>query len=256
MLRYPLQSMNPDMFSVIDPVSVADYRCPCCIGKLEANGSRLYETLVEHVLDPNNETPNYRPTLRCSNHSCITYKNVFWSDAGEEFTEVERHHTYTKMMAAASGNLAPFGSYQRMANVKYSDANRKWYKFGLFGIKIEYDLEVDYTGTIRHKTINRIELTLPDGRGDYQVKNLVIVDTYRQWKVFNESVRRLEKNLTGDSTEDTSPGFNRTSIQSSIASVTTRNNGKDTWRRNLRWIMRTFYMSRLQRMDIEVELLK
>jgi hypothetical protein len=53
--------------------------CPVC-GHFLVNGElKRYETLNQHVCDPNAES-ELAPTLICNNKNCKTYNKGFWSD--------------------------------------------------------------------------------------------------------------------------------------------------------------------------------
>lgn len=58
--------------------------CPNCLKPLvRSKDTRRYETLMEHVTDPNGTSPE-RTYLYCSNEDCcLRDGNAFWSDDGE-----------------------------------------------------------------------------------------------------------------------------------------------------------------------------
>ena len=55
-----------------------DNNCPLCGSKLIEGPLRSYETLLEHVSDPNEEDIPPRPTLICGNPECIACGTEFW----------------------------------------------------------------------------------------------------------------------------------------------------------------------------------
>jgi hypothetical protein len=56
--------------------------CPVCSTELIHGKKMLYETLCEHVCDPNgyNSCPSVRGTWVCPNEDCMLYQVGFWSD--------------------------------------------------------------------------------------------------------------------------------------------------------------------------------
>jgi len=55
-------------------------RCPEC-GKAVSQGKdKVYETLCEHVLDPNSTDQIARPTWICTNPKCRTFNKGYWAD--------------------------------------------------------------------------------------------------------------------------------------------------------------------------------
>ena len=53
-------------------------KCPVCSTDLATGVPRAYETLCEHVFDPNG-MPLEKPTLVCTNHKCMTFGRGFWA---------------------------------------------------------------------------------------------------------------------------------------------------------------------------------
>ena len=54
--------------------------CPLCGRPLSWGIRRPYETLDDHVSNPNMEAYPLRPTLVCTNEECITFSKGFWSE--------------------------------------------------------------------------------------------------------------------------------------------------------------------------------
>lgn len=58
--------------------------CPKCHKPLISGKEQRYETLSEHVCDPNNTTRPLRPTLVCNNINCPASKeDIFWDSYGD-----------------------------------------------------------------------------------------------------------------------------------------------------------------------------
>jgi hypothetical protein len=58
--------------------------CPFCKKELRSGEMKRYETLVDHVSDPNMETHPPRPTLVCE---CEAAKGSFWDEWGDCYTK-------------------------------------------------------------------------------------------------------------------------------------------------------------------------
>lgn len=66
-------------------------RCPFCKGILKYGGLEYYETLCEHVCDPNGDHGTYnRPIFICD---CSISENCFWDPDGDFYTnELSKGH--------------------------------------------------------------------------------------------------------------------------------------------------------------------
>jgi hypothetical protein len=56
--------------------------CPKCEDSLSVSKLQRYETLVEHVMDPN-QAPSLKPTFRCTN-KCYP-RRIFWDKSGDVY---------------------------------------------------------------------------------------------------------------------------------------------------------------------------
>lgn len=66
-------------------------RCLFCTAILKPGPKEVYETLVEHAFDPNNEDIILRDTFVCG---CSISYNCFWNPDGEFYTgNLSRGHT-------------------------------------------------------------------------------------------------------------------------------------------------------------------
>ena len=60
--------------------------CPKCNVKLTKGEDKEFETLSDHVCDPNKESYPLRPTWECTNKSCPASKeDIFWDDMGDYY---------------------------------------------------------------------------------------------------------------------------------------------------------------------------
>lgn len=62
-------------------------KCPVCEKILIPGKKERYETLCDHVSDPNKEDYPERNTYVCPNEYCIFYENAFWDDMGDLYTK-------------------------------------------------------------------------------------------------------------------------------------------------------------------------
>jgi len=61
--------------------------CPKCHKELISGEDKEFETLSEHVCDPNQESFPLRATWICVNKNCpVSKENVFWDDNGEYYS--------------------------------------------------------------------------------------------------------------------------------------------------------------------------
>ena len=66
---------------VLEAMDLDTYWCPNCLTRLVPNKLKCYETITEHVFDPN-ATPPLRDTFVCPEVDCIFYHNGFWGFDG------------------------------------------------------------------------------------------------------------------------------------------------------------------------------
>jgi hypothetical protein len=72
-----------------------EYLCPFCGNKLARGEDEEYETLMEHVEDPNGEygDPGKRETWVCS---CSMSVQSFWDAMGDFYTDAYMHASVLK----------------------------------------------------------------------------------------------------------------------------------------------------------------
>jgi len=96
-------------------------KCPACYTKLVAGKPELYQTLNEHVADPNGECPP-RPTYRCPG---ATWRRAycpmvgFWDPDGDYYYGfVCRIPEHTEALGSMQAEIrTELAEQQRMANV-------------------------------------------------------------------------------------------------------------------------------------------
>ena len=60
-------------------------KCPICKSILYQDEWKEYETLLEHVSDPNIEKYPLRPTYKCPNPVCIAFGIGYWGIMGGHY---------------------------------------------------------------------------------------------------------------------------------------------------------------------------
>lgn len=128
------------------------FHCPVCRATLEiSEDKKVYETLDEHVSDPNGELPA-RHYLLCPNETCIANeRKVFWDWYGD---------VYTKGFFRFSDHCiqkidSPFGSFSRQSAIEIYKIGLKdkthlspWLTFRLIQLYIEYHYKANTDGDV------------------------------------------------------------------------------------------------------------
>jgi hypothetical protein len=99
--------------------------CPACKSKLVLGGLKKYETLLDHVSDPNGESEPAH-TFICVNPECeVSKRDCFWDTMGEFFSRFN-----PKEIKFINNNDAPFGSFQRELNAQLHSEKRHYFYIG------------------------------------------------------------------------------------------------------------------------------
>jgi hypothetical protein len=61
-------------------------KCPFCENELVPGENRRYETLIDHVFSPNQESFSLRPTWVCANNNCSESSDSFWDEFGDFYS--------------------------------------------------------------------------------------------------------------------------------------------------------------------------
>jgi hypothetical protein len=112
------------MTSHYDLLTNYDMLCPVCRTRLVPGERLRYETLDEHVCNPNGKSP-VRITFVCPKETCEAHvKEVFWANDGEG----PYMKNYRDECAWQDGNPVPFNSYHRASYfaISYHDEDRKF----------------------------------------------------------------------------------------------------------------------------------
>ena len=146
-----------------------NWLCPACKSKVIITGERKFETLSEHVSDPNMENYPLRDAYQCSDENCMTRKNnIFWDYMGDRYGYVKTVSCMDDDKLFIDLNDAPFGSHTRKANVEiYKKGLKKQAYlspiFCLFFLQpfIEYNYEANEQGEVLKKSL-KIKFLKPD----------------------------------------------------------------------------------------------
>lgn len=107
--------------------------CPCCKKPLVEGKSRVFETLADHVSDPNNEQGlPARETWECGHEYCALYKNSFWDWYGDFYSKL--HHRLTRALAKDLG-----GPYEKSDSL---------YALNSYCLKHHMDTAADWNGFV------------------------------------------------------------------------------------------------------------
>ncbi|MFW5847815.1 MAG: hypothetical protein ACOCVF_02765 [bacterium] len=101
-----------------------DWKCPACKSKMIMAGQCEYETLGDHVFDPNKESYPPRDYYICSDEKCFTREyNIFWDYMGDRYGSIP-YEIIRKWGIKdcdelfIDSNDSPFGSNGRKSNVE------------------------------------------------------------------------------------------------------------------------------------------
>lgn len=182
-----------------------NWKCPACMEKMTMDSQREYETLGDHVSDPNRKSHPLRDSYICSDEKCITRKyNVFWDYMGDRYGYIPyndvKKYGYTDCdQLFINENDAPFGSHSRKSNVEiYKKGLKKeiWLHrmFGgwFFQPFIEFHYKSNEQGDVLKKTFS-LKFVKRYGRSD----GCLVSFWYGTWKYlywgFKNHIRNYKK---------------------------------------------------------------
>ncbi len=112
--------------------------CPVCRSPLVEHEPQRLQSLSEHVSDPNGE-PSLKMAFVCMDPACLSHKSEMrWTDSGERYGGFDFEGKFI------GDNDAPFGTYQRQANVEIYKQGLKEYRTLCTIGDIRFDLEYHY----------------------------------------------------------------------------------------------------------------
>lgn len=135
-------------------------RCPVCKSDLIfGEGKRAYQTLVEHVCDPNSDV-NEKDYLICSNKDCEIGSHLFWDDFGDAYSFDNSYFELKERF----GKLYPYGSFRMKSWVEHEKTDENFTLLNLFFIKwrIVFQYEADTNGNVLSKK-PKIETSIRKG---------------------------------------------------------------------------------------------
>lgn len=201
------------------------WKCPCCMNYIIDGPKERYQTLDEHVCNPNGQSP-MRTTLICSNEKCITRKNdTFWDSYGDMYGGIGIEDS-----EFINSNNSPFGSLGRKLNVEI-------YKVGLkkktylppflllwfYQPVIEYTYKADEFGNVLKRGFNIIYLKKDDGHFN-NTYCIHVTPFWRTWKFlwdrFKRNINRYEDDLNSRHLESAfKPSYNRAWVYRSFEKI-------------------------------------
>jgi hypothetical protein len=192
-----------------------DWKCPICKSPVKIAGQESYETLSEHVTDPNATSQPKRDAYKCTNQECIcndSKHDVFWSYNGE---------MYGGFMIDdeefIGENNAPFGSFERKMNVEIGKDGLKseiylhpaWCLW-LLQPYIEYHYKGDVMGNVVKKWFT-VEFLKKNERGEYSYKFSTCWSTWKhKWFDFYSKIKAYKEHKQLNVLKSAfKPAFNR-----------------------------------------------
>lgn len=137
-------------------------RCSICKTELVRGEDKVYETLEDHVSDPNQEDLPLRATYVCPNMVC-DHGDSFWGPDGEFFTSM-RLKDYDKL-PFIQGNSGAFGSLWRKMNAEQSGGEKEHeFKLWKFWLRLRFNYFCDEEGDTIVRT-PRLELWVKEKDG-------------------------------------------------------------------------------------------
>lgn len=136
-------------------------RCPVCKSDLIlGEGKRAYQTLVEHVCDPNSDV-NEKEYFICSNKSCEIQPHVFWDDFGDAYSSGNDYFDLKERF----GILYPYGSSRMKSWVEHEKTDENFTLLNLFFIKWRavFQYKADTDGNILSRKL-KIETSIRKGK--------------------------------------------------------------------------------------------
>jgi hypothetical protein len=192
-----------------------DWKCPVCKSEVKITSQESYETLLEHVEDPNKFSHPNRDAYRCINQECICNDpkhNVFWNYHGEMYGGF-----YIEDEDFIGENNAPFGSIERKFNIEIHKKGYKDCKYlspllclGLLQPYIEYHYKADVMGNVVKRWFS-IKFLKKSESGDYSYGFTTCWSTWKYLHYsFSSQIKfyKKNKNLTVLK-EAFKPSFNR-----------------------------------------------
>ena len=146
--------------------------CPVCKSEIIDGKVLKYQTLNEHVCNPNGE-PTKKQSYICGESDCICNENdIFWDDYGDLYGNILQIPKGTFI----NENNAPFGSHSRQSNVeiyKYGLKKDLYFHpiFGLWFVKpyIDFHYKSNTDGDVLSRRFTFEFLTKPKGEDEYYI---------------------------------------------------------------------------------------
>lgn len=146
-------------------------RCPICGSELVEGHGRKFETLSDHVSDPNGRNRPLRPTFECHGTVHLDLKNEdikcpmsdsgFWDDYGEFYSQVD-YKLYKRIKGLCDKEMTEaLNSHARKSHTEIYKKDEEFVLFRIFKYKwrVKFNYESDMDGNIikRRPYIRRLK---------------------------------------------------------------------------------------------------
>lgn len=196
--------------------------CPCCKSEIIKGKAERYQTLDEHVSNPNSPSP-LRLTNVCSNEFCETRKHdIFWDDMGDMYGGYDLPDS-----AFINENNSPFGSLGRKLNVEIQKVGLKKTKylspkwcFGWYRPYLEWNYKSNYNGDVL-KTRITVKFLKKDNNGNYCLGVIPFWKTFAfLWNRFQNNIDRYKTKGSKDSLKRAfTPSYNRANVYKTFENI-------------------------------------
>jgi len=174
------------------------WTCPVCESPVEITSQEQYETLGEHVTNPNAESHPKRDAYRCTNKECICNHpdhNVFWNYNGEMYGGFRIDDE-----EFIGENNAPFGSFERKMNLeilKCGVDDNKYLSPALCLWILQPYIQYHYKGDVMGNVVKKwftIEFLKKNERGEYSYQFTTCWSTWKHlWIDFSSKLKAYKE---------------------------------------------------------------
>lgn len=174
-------------------------KCPKCKSELIKGVDREFETLSDHVCDPNRQSYPLRPTWECKNPECQSQEyGVFWDEQGECYSR-----KYIGDGFWIDNNSGPFGSLNRRLNVEcsYKGVKRNIYLspawcLWIYRPLIDFNYEANEDGEVISRRWS-LKFLKKDGSDYYSTYvRFIVPSIYRNIRNFLKEKKEFKKQPT------------------------------------------------------------
>jgi hypothetical protein len=170
-------------------------KCPCCKTKLINGDLKKFQTLTEHVCDPNQTNFPLRQTYICEDKNCVSHKyDMFWNDGGECYSD-----KWYEEDIFIDKNSGPFGTISRKINLEVYKKNLKDKKYlspawilWIYQPYIEYVYEGNEEGEVL-STKKKLNFLKRNENGEFSIHVYWNITSFiNELKSFNKMRKRYK----------------------------------------------------------------